>query len=342
MASAVNTFGSLSAPNTSLCHWFAGGKTSLSYTEAKNRKASGYLQDCIAVNIGVAGRLYVTASSSASSATLYKIRILRGNSDDTQSFTQASDTTGHNLIILDGTISKKSTPVVYSVAITKAGTYWITATGAYNVHAVCFIPTTDKQRDVTKNISIPTVGWATFSAPQNFTWTDENLKAYYVSGHDAEKVTLAEIDKSQGIPACTGVLLYKVGGGDITLTSAESTTTSITTNYLKANLAAYTLGAATGSNENFVLVKNKSTAAVEFARINENSASLGAGKSYLQVPTGGLATRGLSFGGTTSISPLVVNSNSVTDNAYYNLKGQRVDNPTKGLYIHNGKKIFFK
>ena len=30
------------------------------------------------------------------------------------------------------------------------------------------------------------------------------------------------------------------------------------------------------------------------------------------------------------------------DGAYYNLQGQRVDNPTKGLFIHNGKKVILK
>lgn len=30
------------------------------------------------------------------------------------------------------------------------------------------------------------------------------------------------------------------------------------------------------------------------------------------------------------------------DDAYYNLQGQRVDNPTQGIYIHNGKKVVVK
>ena len=33
---------------------------------------------------------------------------------------------------------------------------------------------------------------------------------------------------------------------------------------------------------------------------------------------------------------------STADGLYYNLMGVRVDNPTKGVYIHNGKKIFIK
>ena len=30
------------------------------------------------------------------------------------------------------------------------------------------------------------------------------------------------------------------------------------------------------------------------------------------------------------------------DGAIYNLNGQRVENPTKGVYIRNGKKILFR
>jgi hypothetical protein len=29
------------------------------------------------------------------------------------------------------------------------------------------------------------------------------------------------------------------------------------------------------------------------------------------------------------------------DNVYYNLNGQRVEKPTKGIYILNGKKVLF-
>ncbi len=42
----------------------------------------------------------------------------------------------------------------------------------------------------------------------------------------------------------------------------------------------------------------------------------------------------------TSISPVVVTENA--SNVYYNLAGQRVAQPTKGLYIVNGKKVILK
>ena len=44
--------------------------------------------------------------------------------------------------------------------------------------------------------------------------------------------------------------------------------------------------------------------------------------------------------GTSSIRPTVVNGNKTT--TIYNLQGQRVENPKKGIFIQNGKKIVIK
>ena len=43
--------------------------------------------------------------------------------------------------------------------------------------------------------------------------------------------------------------------------------------------------------------------------------------------------------GTTSISNINVN---YENDVYYNLQGQRVDKPSKGIYIKNGKKVMVK
>ena len=46
-------------------------------------------------------------------------------------------------------------------------------------------------------------------------------------------------------------------------------------------------------------------------------------------------------GGQTAIKT-VKSETAAEDGVYYNLQGQRVDNPTKGLFIHNGKKVILK
>ncbi len=67
-------------------------------------------------------------------------------------------------------------------------------------------------------------------------------------------------------------------------------------------------------------------------------------RCYFTVPAAA-AARSLTFdideeGGTTSIN--TVQGSGVMVNGYYNLAGQRVAQPTKGLYIVNGKKVVIK
>ena len=56
---------------------------------------------------------------------------------------------------------------------------------------------------------------------------------------------------------------------------------------------------------------------------------------------GGLGPEG-HVSGTTDISTLNVERGTLNDNSYYNLAGQRVAQPTKGLYIINGRKVVIK
>lgn len=43
-----------------------------------------------------------------------------------------------------------------------------------------------------------------------------------------------------------------------------------------------------------------------------------------------------------NVNEVKVTSQDTGDDAYYNLQGQRMDNPTQGIYIHNGKKVVVK
>lgn len=44
----------------------------------------------------------------------------------------------------------------------------------------------------------------------------------------------------------------------------------------------------------------------------------------------------------TDVNEVKVTTHETADGAYYNLQGQRVDNPSPGIYIHNGKKVVVK
>ncbi|MBO6145162.1 MAG: hypothetical protein J6O54_07900 [Prevotella sp.] len=108
--------------------------------------------------------------------------------------------------------------------------------------------------------------------------------------------------------------------------------------------ATFSAAAATGTN--YVLAKNKSTGKAVFASIGDKSASLSAGMAYLYIPAAGAPELEFIFDGdstndnTTGVSEkMIVNSE---DAPVYNLNGQRVARPGKGLYIVNGKEYIVK
>ena len=68
--------------------------------------------------------------------------------------------------------------------------------------------------------------------------------------------------------------------------------------------------------------------------------TLGYGKAYLTYPASG-AREFIGFGNTTSIQA-IDNGQLTIDNVVYDLQGRRVSQPTKGLYIVNGKKVVVK
>ena len=83
----------------------------------------------------------------------------------------------------------------------------------------------------------------------------------------------------------------------------------------------------------------------------DSDVTVGANKAYVDLsaissvsaPEFGLVTLDL-FGnnGTTGISASLNNNEEINNNIVFNLNGQRVANPTKGLYIVNGKKVVIK
>jgi hypothetical protein len=63
---------------------------------------------------------------------------------------------------------------------------------------------------------------------------------------------------------------------------------------------------------------------------------------HIKISQGQARAREASFddGETTAVSG--IESADVQDDAWYTLSGQRVGRPTKGLYIHNGKKVMLR
>ena len=148
---------------------------------------------------------------------------------------------------------------------------------------------------------------------------------------------------TNGIPANTGALLE--GSGDVTFTPAASTPTAPGTNLLVATVDETPIAVSTTGAYHYIL--GNGGAGVGFYNVNEarNSA---AGKAYLAT-TKQLATENANAraawifdeeGETTGIA--AVKASQKMNGEFFNLAGQRVAQPTKGLYIVNGKKVIIK
>ena len=168
------------------------------------------------------------------------------------------------------------------------------------------------------------------SAATDFAAT--GVTAYIAKAADTTNgtVTLSTIDQA---PANTPVLLKGTKGGTAEIATTSDEVAAISTNYLKAANATE----ISSTDAKYVLAYNSGW---EFRHYN---GTLSAGKVYLDLSSLGVEAARLSFifdDKTTGIN--TVNGEGVTANGFYNLSGQRVAQPTKGLYIVNGKKIIIK
>ena len=117
------------------------------------------------------------------------------------------------------------------------------------------------------------------------------------------------------------------------------------------------------------------TAGVGFYKVtNENGVKMGANRCYLPIPKRDAASGARGKSGESSFCQMILSDESNDDviaipvfggmngeddgttgidiqssifnlqsnEVYYNLQGQRVENPRKGIYIHNGRRVVIK
>jgi hypothetical protein len=71
-----------------------------------------------------------------------------------------------------------------------------------------------------------------------------------------------------------------------------------------------------------------------------SSVTIPEGKAYLSVANGG-AHEFLGFGDAPAVMP-IAQPQATGKAAYYDLQGRRVAQPTKGLYLKDGRKVIIK
>ena len=202
----------------------------------------------------------------------------------------------------------------------------------------------------------------------DFTSLDaQGVKAYTATGYNygSGVIWLTRVKK---VPAQTGILVMADEAGEYSVP-----TTSVASHYenmFTGSEAAQTIYTTETVGDityiNYYL--SNGTSGIGFYKVtNEDGVSMGANRSYLQIPKRDTAAGARGIESHASFSKMIISDNDddviavplyagdatgievqssmfnvPSNNVYYNLQGQRVNNPGKGLYIRNGKKVVIK
>lgn len=191
-------------------------------------------------------------------------------------------------------------------------------------------------------VKIGDTGWATYSniLPTDFSSLAGVVNAYQVTGFTGTAINKASV--SGTVAASTGLLLNATSGTyAIPLVASGDDLSS--TNQLVAQTSAGTVTAAGTGYRNYVLVAPGGTVAFK-SITGDNSASIGAGKAYLHLDISGgePGANFLYFNDETTGVNKVKDQVKEARGDFFDLQGRKVAQPTKGLYIVNGKKVIIK
>ena len=196
--------------------------------------------------------------------------------------------------------------------------------------AAMLIAGEDLNAEVSEVTIEPAKEYTTYITPFALNFTGLDLKAYVITESSANSVTLEEVTT---VPSGTPLILKKSSADSYNVPVAASASAPAS-NLLK--------GSATKS----YTVENDGDAYVlsNGAFHPSNAGTIAAGKAYIlaaDIPSNAPVLYFDFGGGTTGISTTLMNNERV-NSEIYNLAGQRVAQPTKGLYIMNGKKVVIK
>lgn len=186
-------------------------------------------------------------------------------------------------------------------------------------------------------ITIKDIGKTTYCCEYDLDFTDvEGIKAYTATGYDNIDKTIW-LTRVMKVPAGTGIL---VKGDPGTYKIPHALVQAYYTNMFKGNTGdPIKIEETDGDMTNYYLSGSDG----QFKSVSGN-ANIGKNKAYLQLPTkffAGTRSIGVTYDdeGTTGIWTIGQGALKSERDVWYNLQGQRVDKPKKGLYIRNGRKV---
>ncbi len=201
--------------------------------------------------------------------------------------------------------------------------------------------------DATISATLDNAGYATLAsayplnvASASMTASDGSATAYKAA-IDGTVAKFTELD--QTIPANTGILLKGTANATVTIPVVASGT-AVTENAFLVNTTGATFDA---DADYYYFAMKKNAATLTFNAFAPGTLAFPANKAYLKVLKTNFTTPAPSLtfdfgeGETTGINA-VKGAEFKVNGEYYNLAGQRVAQPKKGLYIVNGRKVVIK
>ena len=184
-----------------------------------------------------------------------------------------------------------------------------------------------------ENAPIGNTGYATFSCDKALDFTGiTSLTAYVINRIDNSYAYLEKVTGT--VAANTGLLIV----GSTTNIPVVENGTAYNDNMLKAVLRDQTI-----SGPNKYVLTTDDGIHVKFAEVERQSATVEARHAYLNNSASGARVQYINIVWDENATAIdAAKAAFEGETIIYNLKGQRVVNPTKGVYIINGKKVAIK
>lgn len=196
-------------------------------------------------------------------------------------------------------------------------------------------------------VEIGAAGIATFCSDKALDFTGVNAIAVYKAKVEDGVVKLHQIHK---VPANTGVILMNALGREngavasVNVPVLTGSADDVSDNEL-VGVTTRTLVAKTGGAGYNYIMQSDGTNGIVFNMATTDGAYMPAGKAYLSTTVDASASNArlsVVFADEAQGISATLNNKEIMNNVVYDLQGRRVDHPTKGLYILNGKKTVVK
>lgn len=185
-----------------------------------------------------------------------------------------------------------------------------------------------------KKVRVPDAKYTSLYTYNALDFTNTGLTAYIVPSIGSDSIFLKRVAH---VPARTPLVIYGESGF-YTINTLIDTPEDVSKNELKASFDYYNIDTITRKDNKYYVLSAKNQIVGFHLCDNDSLISISPRKVFLDL-TSNSAKRFMPINETaTSIKQVVT---KIDDN-YYNLQGQQVTNPQRGIYIRRGKKIIMK